>query len=50
MEDNRIIQDAIRMRGEIYDIIHALVADRTLTCAPYIGTGDVLEFTWMSFP
>lgn len=27
MKDNRIIQEAIKIRGEIYDIIQALVAE-----------------------
>jgi len=27
MENNRIIQEAIKIRGEIYDIIQALVAE-----------------------
>ncbi len=30
MEDNRIIQEAIKIRGEIYDIIQALVAEHGL--------------------
>jgi hypothetical protein len=30
MENNRIIQEAIKIRGEIYDIIQALVAEHGL--------------------